>query len=177
MKIAGYIAGLFAVLMAGTANAYTQSMTCKTLKGPSVGYRPDGGTFKVTSVTDGDTAPVWKVLGVWSPGSAHEAITSQLGGGPMERVILSEPNAEFVTAPTYRKVDGEYQVTSAQFKVTSKMRRDIRSDVKGIVKDLVQVGMSAEQIAAAKLKLDAVLDAALSEQPVDSEVLCSVVGR
>ena len=74
------------------------------------------------------------------------------------------------------KVDGEYFVTSAKFKVTSKMRKDFRAEIKNAVKDTSIGGLSLENLKAIKQSIDATLEQALAEQTVDSEVVCEMTG-
>ncbi len=56
MKFAVTILSAESICLTSTVQAapYTQSMKCKTTKGPTVGYQLIGGKFKVQSVTDFD---------------------------------------------------------------------------------------------------------------------------
>ncbi len=178
MKFAVTILSAVSICLTSAAQAaeYTQSMKCETTKGPTVAYQPNGGTFKVESVTDGDADPVFMVLGVWAPHSAHKTYASNGSKTLGDAVLLTEPNAVFLKQPTYVKVDGEYFVTSAKFKVTSKMRKDFRPEIKNAVKDTSIGDLSLEKLKEIKQSIDSTLEKALAEQTVDSEVVCEMTG-
>ena len=98
MKLAVTVLSAVSICLTSAAHAaeYSQSMKCETIKGPTVGYQPNGGTFKVESVTDGDADPVFMVLGVWAPHSAHKTYASNGRKGDLgDAVLLTEPNAVF----------------------------------------------------------------------------------
>lgn len=177
MKKMTTLLSVLSICLTSIANAgsYSQTMTCKTIKGPELVYQKNGGTFKIESVTDASADPVFMVLGVWAPHSAHKAYISSENGG-LKSVILAEPKAVFLKEPTYIKVDGEYHVTSAQFKITSKMRSDFTGEVASLVADSGIGDLSVEKINQIKQNINSVLNKAIVEQTIDSEVICEMAG-